>query len=62
MAVIVALSISASLPRTPGAAIVSAVSWVPVKVSLAATGGSLTAVTVIATVATLESRLPSLAL
>ena len=62
MAVIVALSMSESLPRTPGAAMVSGVSSSVVTLSLAATGGSLTAVTVIARVATVESRLPSLAL
>jgi len=55
-------STSVSFASTPGAVIVSAVSSFVAKLSLTATGASFTGLIVSATVATLESACPSLAL
>ena len=52
-------SASVSLASTPGTATVSGVSSAVLYVSLAATGASLTLVTVMVTVATFEATVPS---
>ena len=54
-------STSVSLPNTPGAATLSGWSSVAVYASGSASGASLTALTVIVTVATFESVVPSFA-